>query len=106
LEELPRLETVQEKYPDVHVNLISLDALETLESKVKVYVKRKGLKSKVMLLDETDFNAFIDKVDQRWSGVIPATVIVDGKTGNRYFFELQFKEGDLEKTITEIYHSR
>jgi len=105
IEEMPHLEEAGQKFPFLHVNLISLDAVETLESKVKPFVQKRQLKSSVMLLDETDFNAFIDKVDERWSGAIPATIIIDCKSGTRHFFERMFKEGELEQIITDITNS-
>jgi peroxiredoxin len=99
---MPHLERVGQHYPHVQVNLISLDAVETLESKVKPFAEKKRLKSTVKLLDETDFNAFIDKIDERWSGAIPATIIIDCKSGIRYFYEKMFHEGELDKIINEI----
>jgi thiol-disulfide isomerase/thioredoxin len=102
VEEMQHLEKLGIKYSFVHVNLISLDAVETLETRVKPFIEQRGLKSTVKLLDETDFNVFIDKVDERWSGAIPATVIVDCKSGTRHFYEKMFNEGELDSIIAEI----
>jgi len=50
-------------------------------------------------LDETDFNAFINNIDDRWEGSLPATLILDQRTGKRDFFEKQFAEGELEAIV-------
>ncbi len=99
--ELPHFEIISRDDLRVSVNLISLDAVEDLDARVKPFIEKRSIKSKIWLLDETDFNAIIPKVNNQWSGAIPATIIVDSK-GEQYFFEKEFKEGELEKTINSI----
>lgn len=98
--EMPYFEKAATDFKDqnVEVVLISLDFVEKLD-KVKGFVERKGIQSKVVLLDEMDYNAWIDKVDPSWSGAIPATIIINSKNKQRAFFEQEFHEGELEKTI-------
>lgn len=81
IEELPYFDKAQQDYAGrgVKMYLVSLDDVEILDSKVKPFVKKKGLTSTVLLLDETDQNAFINKVDPQWSGAIPTTIILAGK---------------------------
>jgi hypothetical protein len=55
-----------------------------------------------LILDETNPNAWIDKIDKNWSGALPATIIINGKTGQRKFVEKELHEGELEKLIAEI----
>ena len=81
---------------------MSFDFVEQLETKVKTFVNKKGLKSKIYLLDETDYNAFIDKVDPSWSGALPATMIVDSRKNKRLFLEKEFDQGELEKVYLEF----
>jgi len=87
---------------EVKVVLVSLDFAEEVDKKVKKFVDKKGLKSQVMLLDETDQHSFIDFVSPEWSGAIPATLIIDAKTGRKSFYERAFKEGALEKALEEF----
>lgn len=79
--------------------LISLDFVEDLE-KVKAFIDKREITAKVNLLDETDYNSFIDKIDARWSGAIPATIIIKGD--KRAFIEKELAEGDLEKLIADF----
>lgn len=102
IKELPHFEAAREAYGDkLSVNLISLDFADQLD-KVHKFVERKGIKSNVYLLDEIDYNSWIDKVDKNWSGAIPATLIVDGKTDKRKFVESELTEAELNTLIEEF----
>ena len=102
IREIPQFEFVNKSYSNVDVILVSLDDVDLLNSKVKPFIFKKNIKSKVVLLDETDFNEIIGRVDKNWSGAIPATLIVDHKNKKQLFFEGEFKEGELEKNIEKI----
>lgn len=101
IRELPYFEAVSKNNRSVDVNLVGLDAVEDLDDRVKPFLDKKSIISIVWLLDETDFNAIIPKVNEQWSGAIPATLFVT-KCGEKYFFEKEFKEGELEETIDKI----
>jgi len=77
------------------VYLVSFDFVEELETKVTAFVQKKDLQSEIRLLDETDYNSFIDKVNEDWSGAIPATLFVDNRNGRKEFYEGQFEQGEL-----------
>ncbi len=102
--ELPYFEAVNNDKDLGHVKvfLISLDFVEQLDNRVKSFVARRNLTSDIKLLDETDYNAFIDKIDPSWSGAIPATLIVDNINDKKYFYEKSFEEGELETLIQNI----
>lgn len=102
IKELPHFEALQKKYPtsELEVFLISFDDVENLESRVKPFVAKRNLKSTLKLLDETDYNAFIDKVDPSWSGAIPATLIIAGD--ERRFVEGELSEAELHSLIQEV----
>ena len=99
--ELPYFEKISEKYENkkVKVILVSLDFSDELESRLKPFLKKKGIKSEVLLLNESDPNTFINKVSTKWSGAIPATYIYKGK--NIEFFEGSFTYGELESIIKQ-----
>jgi hypothetical protein len=60
------------------------------------------MKAEVLLLDEIDYNSWIDKVDKRWGGAIPATLVINQKTGKRKFIDKELAEGQLEELISEL----
>ena len=104
VKELHQFEDLLTDYQDdgMSVLLVSFDFAEQLESKVIPFIQKKGIQSKVVLLDETDYNSFIDKIDPSWSGAIPATLMVNNRNGKREFFEKEFKEGELESTYIQF----
>lgn len=104
VEELPLFEKLHaEARPGVSVVLVSMDLdIDPNPEKVYKLVERKGLKSKVLLLDEKDPNGWISSIDPAWSGALPATIVINQKTGKRKFVESSLHEGDLEKLIAEV----
>lgn len=86
----------------VKVTLINLDFADKLD-RVNSFLSRKNIKSDVLLLDEVDYNTWIDKVDNSWKGAIPATLVINPKTGARKFTEKELVDGkELEKLIAEV----
>lgn len=103
IKELPLIEKLQQERTDVKVSLISMDMdLDPNPEKVYRFVDRKKIKSEVLILNERNPNDWIDKIEKEWSGALPATLIVNTKTGKRKFVEKELHEGDLEKLIAEV----
>jgi thiol-disulfide isomerase/thioredoxin len=103
VKELPLFEKVNAEAKGVSVALVSMDLdIDPNPEKVYKFVERKGLKSKVLLLDEKDPNSWIASIDPEWSGALPATIVINQKTGKRKFVERSMHEGDLEKLIAEV----
>lgn len=101
VKELPAFEQLGAEYEDqVEVILVSLDFPEHIDKAVIPFIKEHQLKSQVVLLDDADANTWIPKVSSKWSGAIPATLIV--KDGNRYFFEQSFTYEELENEIKPL----
>jgi hypothetical protein len=104
--EIPQFDEVNKSFGNVDVILISLDDVDLLAGKVRPFISKRKIESKVVLLDETDLNDFINKIDQSWSGAIPATIIMDCTNDTRLFFEQGFKEGELALTIEKLLKGR
>ncbi len=103
IKELPLFEKLGYERSDVKVTLVSMDLdLDPNPEKVNKFVARKKLQSKVLILDETDPNSYINQIDKNWSGALPATIIINGKTGQRKFVGKELHEGELEKLIAEV----
>lgn len=101
VKELPLLEKLNADNTEVNVTLINLDFVDKLD-KVNAFITRKNMKAPVLLLDEIDYNSWIDKIDQSWGGAIPATLIINPKNGRRKFLDKELHDGDLEKLIAEV----
>lgn len=100
IKELPYFETINEKYEDVEVLLVSLDFPNQYDKKLKPYIKEHRLKSKVVALNDPDMNTWIPKVDESWSGAIPATIIYN--KDKRKFYESSFTMDELESEIKQF----
>jgi thiol-disulfide isomerase/thioredoxin len=88
IEEIPMLEefSQQNQPQDAQVILVSMDFASQKEL-VNQFVKTKEIKTRVVLLDETDYDSWISKIDSTWSGAIPATIIINNTTGKTIFYE-------------------
>ena len=104
VEELPYFEQLQENYKNhkVKVLLVSIDFKSQHEKKVVPFVQKNELKSQVLLLDGEGNNDFIDKVDMRWQGTIPATTVIHAPSKTKDFYEKQFTYQELEKIVKPL----
>lgn len=104
VKELPTFEKLnKEKSASVKVTLVSMDLdLDPDPSKVYKFIERKQIKSDVLLLQEKNSNNWIDKISNEWSGALPATLVINSKTGKRKFVEKPLSEEELENLILEI----
>ncbi len=62
--------------------------------------RRLKLKNEIFLLNDTSQQEYIDRIDESWSGALPATLFVKGK--NRKFYEHEFTYNDLLKAYNSI----
>jgi thiol-disulfide isomerase/thioredoxin len=105
IKEMPFFEALPQKWGNTPLKVlyVSMDFPEEANGKVLRFLENKGIKKEVWLLDETDFNAFIDRVDPSWSGAIPATLIIGPKKKTRKFLERELHKGDLEAVLSALF---
>ena len=102
VKELPLFEALNARNdPRVRVTLISLDFADEL-NKVDAFISRRKIKSQVFLLDEIDYNSWIDRVEKSWGGAIPATLFINQQTGQRKFVDRELRNGELEEIIASL----
>ena len=102
VKELPYFEDVNEELKDqnTEVILVSLDFPSQIETKLKPYLKRNKIKSRVILLDDSKMNTWVPKVSEQWDGGIPATLIVNASNYN--FYPKPFKKEELFTEINKV----
>ncbi len=102
VKEIPHFEKLNQEYTNqkVKVILVNLDFSTHYESRLIPFLQEKGIKSEVIMLDDPDANRWINEVDTRWSGSIPATIIY--KKTNRKFFEKEISYEELEEAVLSI----
>ena len=81
--------------------LVSLDFIKDYDKLVS-FVKKNSLQSTVVLLNEPDYNSWIDRVSTEWGGSIPATMIYNHSSGFRKFYEQEFTFDELQHIIKPI----
>ncbi len=82
------------------VILVSLDFPNQLESRVIPFLQNKGISAEVRIMTDTDYNAWIDRVDPSWSGAIPATLIYH--KDQRVFLEKELSYNELINHVHQI----
>ena len=102
VKELPLFEALTARNePTIKVTLVSLDFADEIK-KVNSFISRRKIRSEVLLLDEIDYNSWIDRVEETWGGAIPATLFINQRTGQRKFVDRELKDGELEEIIASL----
>ena len=104
VKELPHFERLRaaNTTKKVKVLLVSLDYASQVDKKVRPFVEQHALRAEVLLLNETDPNAWLDKVDTAWSGALPFTLIVNNKTRQRRTFERELSWAELTAALQKF----
>ena len=84
----------------VKVLLVSLDFKSKLQKEVIPFVVKNNIKAEVFLLNEPDQQKYIERIDKKWSGAIPATLFVNKSV--RRFYEKEFTESELKSTLLNL----
>lgn len=101
VKELPHFEQLNSENKNIKVVLVSLDFKNQFDSKLLPFLKKKSIKSEVVLLTDKDYNTWLPMVDKDWSGSIPATLII--KNGKKFFVEKMFSNyEELNDYVSKI----
>lgn len=108
VQELPEFEQFAKEQASekIKVLLVCLDFKEELAKRVNPFLKKNEFKTECVLLDEVNGNDFIDKIDKRWTGAIPATFITVSNRKQTRFQEKKLSKLDLETLVREIQKNR
>lgn len=88
VKELPYFQKLHQENPNIKVVTVSLDFEKQVESKLKPFLKKKNYTFVTTYMADKKYNNWISKVDENWSGSIPATWIISGNKG--VFVEQEF----------------
>lgn len=99
--ELPEFTKLQGAYKGkkVKVLLVSLDFPESYPEKLAAYVAKKGIQPEVVWFAESNANEFIPKIDNRWSGALPATLIINRKAKVQEFLERKVTAEEVQEIV-------
>lgn len=101
IEEIPFFIQKTKEFEDQNVSLllVSLDMEDYYPARITNFASKHNFSAPLAWLNETDADLFCPRIDESWSGAIPATLFVNNATGYRKFFEDQLSEQQLEKEI-------
>ena len=103
--ELPEFEKLDQESKankqKVKVLLVSMDFVEELNKKVKDFLEKNKYTCEVVLLDEVNGNDFINKISEKWSGAVPATLVTMKNKKRIEFHEGKLTLEMLQKMIFE-----
>lgn len=99
--EMPGFEKVSKDYnhDKVRFILVSLDFPSQIQEQLIPFLKKNNITIEVAVMTDLDYNKWIDKVDTRWQGDIPATLFFNNQRKTRYFHSGELAEADLRKYI-------
>lgn len=105
--EIPSFIKTVDKYKNRNIKLllVSLDLPSFYPAKVSLFAKKHHFKTNIVWLDETNADYFCPRMDPKWSGSIPATIIINTKTGYRKFFEEEIEAAVFEKELLKAIES-
>ena len=97
IKEIPWFEKSIATFKDQNVQLIlvSLDFEEDYPKGIAAFAKKNNYQSKIVWLDETNADEFCPKIDEKWDGAIPVTLMVNKKRQYRQFYAQQLPEQRL-----------
>lgn len=102
--EIPYFISTVKKYEKQKVKLVlvSLDLPDCYPTKIRKFIRqRKYTSAQHVWLNETNADYFCPKISEKWSGAIPATIIINNRTGYRKFVEDELSEEAFENIIKE-----
>lgn len=101
--EIPFFISTVEKYKSskVALLLVSLDLPSFYPTKIAAFAKKNNFRASIAWLDETNADYFCPRVDSAWSGSIPATLVINKKTGFRKFAEEEMSQESFEAIIKQ-----
>lgn len=99
VKELPAFEKLNSEYENKNVSvlLVSLDFPKQIDKKLKPFIKKRNIQSKVVVLDDDNEQFWINDIDKDWSGALPATIIYN--KNKRKFYEQSFDYKTLKNEL-------
>lgn len=105
VKEIPDLMKVNQKFKDQKFKmiLVSMDFDTHLQTKVIPFINEQNIDADVILLNDSKQHEWIEKVNSKWSGAIPITILFNK---DFYFFregEIAFEElnGQIIKNLIQ-----
>ncbi len=90
------------KDKNIKLVLVSLDFGSDYPKAIARFAKDKGYQAKIMWLNETNADSFCPKIDKRWEGAIPATIMINNAKKYKEFYGFQLTEARFVQEIAKL----
>jgi thiol-disulfide isomerase/thioredoxin len=102
IKEIPHFEDIRKANSSKPIRFlyISLDFSDQKKTRLDPFVKTRMQGAKVFLLDETNYDKWISKIDPGWAGGIPVTLFVNNSKKIRKFYNSELSESQLNEIIS------
>jgi thiol-disulfide isomerase/thioredoxin len=102
--EISNFENAAKTYDQEKVKfiLVSLDFPSQVEKQLIPFLKKNKISLDVAVMMDVDYNKWIDKVDTKWQGDIPATLFFNNSKKSKYFHSGEVTEPELKKYINSL----
>ena len=103
-EEIPYfISTLKEKYKDeVELVLVSLDIKSYFPSRIEAFAAKRNYTASLVWLNESNADIFCPKIDPKWSGAIPSTLMINNKNQYRKFYESGITPLQFDRDVKEL----
>lgn len=103
VEEFPDIMSLYQQYKDQGLKIIFVSAdFENQTEQAKTFLKKQGVDFATYQKSGKDM-AFINTLDERWSGALPATWIYDQSGNKIHFWEGKRDHAHFEKAIQDAF---
>ncbi|MBL7727290.1 MAG: TlpA family protein disulfide reductase [Dinghuibacter sp.] len=105
IKEMPYLSSITDsmaKTTPVKLVFVSLDMKESYPEKIARFLDKKKIPDSCIWLNETNADHFCPKIDEKWSGSIPATLFVHQKTGYHKFLEQELTPEEYRQQLVQL----
>jgi len=90
------------KNENVKVIMISLDFKKSYNDALLPFIKKHPIDGDVYLLDEPDYNSWINKINPDWQGEIPVTFMFNNAKHMRQFYPHDFTPESLQQAVHDF----
>jgi thiol-disulfide isomerase/thioredoxin len=101
VKELPSLDSLHRQHLGnaVRVLLVSVDFADDLQKRLVPFLNKNKIAATCVLLDEINGNDYINRINPKWSGAIPATLV---RKGDKFVFaEKPLVMAELEQMVED-----
>ena len=104
VDEIPYfLSHISDRYEgEVDLVLVSLDPKDYYPRKLTAFAGSKKFTAPIIWLNESNADVFCPRINVKWTGAIPATLMINNKTGVKRFYDRQLTPLQFEKEVKQL----